>query len=98
MKSTCWDTRTLDSIIKNGQKDTEASVKELLRNEACKAPSQHILIWCTVRYGLKIISAVFRVFQNDCFHNARSIQRYYSRTGIFQMDYSVTYKLAFSPD
>ena len=27
MKSTCWDTRTTDSIIKSGQKDTEASIQ-----------------------------------------------------------------------
>ena len=27
MKSTCWDTRATDSIIKSGQKDTEASIK-----------------------------------------------------------------------
>ena len=26
MKSTCWDTRATDSIIKSGQKDTEASI------------------------------------------------------------------------
>ena len=26
MKSTCWDTRAMDSIIKSGQKDTEASI------------------------------------------------------------------------
>ena len=24
----CWDTRATDSIIKSGQKDTEASIKE----------------------------------------------------------------------
>ena len=35
---------------------------------------------------------------NDCFESIRLIQRYYNRTGIFQMDYSITYKLAFSPD
>ena len=34
----------------------------------------------------------------DCFESVRLIQRYYSRTGIFQMDYLITYKLAFSPD
>ena len=33
---------------------------------------------------------------NDCFD--RLIQRYYNRTGIFQMDNSITYRLAFSPD
>ena len=26
MKSKCWDTRATDSIIKSGQKDTEASI------------------------------------------------------------------------
>ena len=26
MKSTCWDTRATDSIIKSGQKDTEESI------------------------------------------------------------------------
>ena len=26
MKSTCWDTRAADQIIKSGQKDTEASI------------------------------------------------------------------------
>ena len=26
MKSTCWDTRATDSLIKSGQKDTEASI------------------------------------------------------------------------
>ena len=26
MKRTCWDTRATDSIIKSGQKDTEASI------------------------------------------------------------------------
>ena len=30
MKSTCWDTRATDSIIKSGQKDTEASVQSFL--------------------------------------------------------------------
>ena len=29
MKSTCWDTRAKDSIIKSGQKDTEASINHL---------------------------------------------------------------------
>ena len=28
MKSTCWDTHATDSIIKSGQKDTEASIDE----------------------------------------------------------------------
>ena len=28
MKSTCWDTRATDSIIKSDQKDTEASIPE----------------------------------------------------------------------
>ena len=32
-------------------------------NGARKAPSQHILIWYTVPYGLKIINAMFPVFQ-----------------------------------
>ena len=27
MKSTCWDTCATDSIIKSGQKDTEASIQ-----------------------------------------------------------------------
>ena len=31
MKRTCWDTRATDSIIKSGQKDTEASIKVILR-------------------------------------------------------------------
>ena len=35
---------------------------------------------------------------NDCFESVGSSQRYYNRTGIFQMDYSITYHLAFSPD
>ena len=35
---------------------------------------------------------------NDCFESVRLIQRYYNRPGIFKMDYSITYKLAFSPD
>ena len=26
MKSTCWDTRATDSMIRSGQKDTEASI------------------------------------------------------------------------
>ena len=30
---------------------------------------------------------------NDCFD--RLIQRYYNHTGIFQMDYSIAYRLAF---
>ena len=29
MKSTCWDTRTTDSIIESGEKDTEASIPNL---------------------------------------------------------------------
>ena len=29
MKSSCWDTHATDSIIKSGQKDTEASILEL---------------------------------------------------------------------
>ena len=39
MKSMCWDIRATDSIIKSGQKDTEASIialkaeTQLLRNE-----------------------------------------------------------------
>ena len=35
---------------------------------------------------------------NDCFECVRLIQRYYNCTGLFQMGYSITYKLAFSPD
>ena len=30
---------------------------------------------------------------NDCFESVRIIQGYYNRTGIFQMDYLITYKL-----
>ena len=30
MKSTCWDTRATDSIIKSGQKDTEASIRHII--------------------------------------------------------------------
>ena len=29
MKSTCWDTRATDSIIKSGQKDTEARLLQV---------------------------------------------------------------------
>ena len=29
MKRTCWDTRATDSIIKSGQKDTEASITHI---------------------------------------------------------------------
>ena len=29
MKSTCWDTRATDSLIKSGQKDTEASIPSI---------------------------------------------------------------------
>ena len=28
-ENTCWDTRATDSIIKSGQKDTEASINEV---------------------------------------------------------------------
>ena len=65
----------------------------MLRNGSRKAPSQLILIWCTIPYGLEIINAMFHVFQkifrdtlykmNDCLESVRSIQRYYNRTGIF---------------
>ena len=34
---------------------------------------------------------------NDLFGSVRSVQRYYSHSGIFQMDYSIRDKLAFSP-
>ena len=30
VKSTCWDTRAMDSIIKSGQKDTEASIHDII--------------------------------------------------------------------
>ena len=33
MKSTCWDTRATDSIIKSAQKDTEASVTLTLKSD-----------------------------------------------------------------
>ena len=38
MKSACWDTRATDSIIKSGQKDTEASITiaELVSDNALK--------------------------------------------------------------
>ena len=29
VKSTCWDTRATESIIKSGQKDIEASIKSV---------------------------------------------------------------------
>ena len=32
MKSTCWDTRATDSIIKSDQKDTEASITHVFDN------------------------------------------------------------------
>ena len=32
MKSTCWDTRATDSIIKSGRKDTEESIAPLSLN------------------------------------------------------------------
>ena len=58
-------------------------------------------------YGLEIINAMFPVFQkifgdtlykmNDCFKSVRLIQRYCNHTRIFQMGYSITYKLAVSP-
>ena len=31
MKGACWDTRATDSIIKSGQKDTEASITFIIR-------------------------------------------------------------------
>ena len=34
MKSTCWDTRATDWIIKSGQKDTEASIQVALCEQA----------------------------------------------------------------
>ena len=98
--------RTLKQIIKSPLRPSTIKIlKDLLRNGVYKAPSQHILIWCTEPYGLEIINVMFPLFQkifsdtlhkmNDCFESARSIQRYYTRAGIFQMDYSITYKLAF---
>ena len=33
MKSMCWDTRATDSIIKSGQKDTEASIPQFSLKE-----------------------------------------------------------------
>ena len=35
---------------------------------------------------------------NDCFESVRLIQQYYICTGIFQMGFSITYKLVFSPN
>ena len=39
MKRTCWGTRATSSIIKSGQKDTEASIVSLLRQCRNKGPS-----------------------------------------------------------
>ena len=45
-------------------------------------------------YFIKYFETLYGM--NDCFD--RLIQRYYNRTGIFQTDCSITYRLAFSPD
>ena len=42
MKSTCWDTRATDSIIKSGQKDTEASI--MMEEVSLEASPKNIII------------------------------------------------------
>ena len=44
-------------------------LKDLRRNGARKAPSQYMLIWCIVPYGLEIINAMFpRILENILRH------------------------------
>ena len=42
VKRTCWDTRATDSIIKSGQKDTEASILKV-----CLICTAHPCSQCT---------------------------------------------------
>ena len=56
--------------------------KDLLRNGARKAPSQHILIWCTVPYGLEIINAMFPVFQKIFWDTLHKIWQIWIKTTI----------------
>ena len=56
-ENTCWDTRTMDSIIKSGQKDTEASVaksvnKLLLAASASKARLIVVTWYFMLAFGL----------------------------------------------
>ena len=39
VKGTCWDTRATDSIIKSGQKDTEASINGSITSNLYDVPS-----------------------------------------------------------
>ena len=85
-------------------------LKDLLSNGSHKALSQHILLWCTVQYSTvwtgnyecnvpRILEDIWHTLYkiNDCFKTVRPIQLYYNRTGIFQMDCSITYKLEITP-
>ena len=73
MKSTCWDTRATDSIIKSGQKDTEAS-------QACSAICcVPLFAW---RFEAKMAKQMFNVanvryrFLSNYGHSVRFLNRF----------------------
>ena len=84
MKRTCWDTRATDSIIKSGQKDTEA--RKLL------IALLHIILASVSFCPLLIIESVARVSQHVLFTHdliVKQVERYNPidcfncKTGVF---------------
>ena len=70
-ESTCWGTRATDSIIKSGQKDTEASIQPMISTVILSTAKY--MIWIVEDSGeltktwLKY--AVDKVFQHDGNHS-----------------------------
>ena len=62
MTSTCWDTRTTDSIIKSGQKDTEAS---LLRSFQLEETEQLITMLVKLAMLLSKCSHVSKLLRTE---------------------------------
>ena len=52
MKSTCWDTRAMDSIIRSGQKDTEASILEVFLHLVENTVESRIKLYKKLRHPI----------------------------------------------
>ena len=62
MKRMCWDTRATDSIIKSGQKDTEANIQLVVPSQGRKSKNSN---------ANDFLSSCF-TFQSELFQNLYS--------------------------
>ena len=75
MKSTCWETRATDSIIKSGQNHTEASVQKLCQYKVNIRHLQHVRTWEVQREMRQAANIGQAHHQFDNFFNSSKITK-----------------------